>query len=89
MGWNSVCVCWIAFCGGADVVFVADVAAMAMTLEEVTEGVRYGNRSWILHGKTFVWERPFTKVDIKRFGDSLEAWLVCSPSRLTEKYLKP
>jgi len=36
----------------------------------VTEGVRYGNRSWMVHGKTFVWERPFTKADIKRFGDS-------------------
>ena len=47
-----------------------DVAAIALSFSEVTEGVRYGNRSWMVNGKTFVWERPFTKADIKRFGDA-------------------
>lgn len=126
-------------------VTIDEVATIAMALDEVTEGVRYGNRSWLVNGKTFVWERPFTKADIKRFGDEpvpdgpiigvsvedqmekqavlasnpkafftmqhfdgynayliqlnkatkkqvkealLDAWLVCAPARLTEKYLK-
>lgn len=126
-------------------VTIDEVATIAMALDEVTEGVRYGNRSWLVNGKTFVWERPFTKADIKRFGDDpvpdgpiigvsvedqmekqavlasnpkafftmqhfdgynayliqlnkatkkqvkealLDAWLVCAPARLTEKYLK-
>lgn len=49
---------------------IDDVAAIAMDLDEVTEGLRYGNRSWMVNGKTFVWERPFSKADIKRFGDA-------------------
>ncbi|MDO9485121.1 MAG: hypothetical protein Q7K25_03565 [Actinomycetota bacterium] len=126
-------------------VSIDEVAAIALALDEVTEGVRYGNRSWMVNGKTFVWERPFTKADVKRFGDApvpegvilgvsvedqidkqaviasnpkaffnithldgynayliqlnkvtnkqltealLDAWLVCAPARLTEKYLK-
>ncbi len=48
---------------------IDDVAAIALSFAEATEGVRYGNRSWMVQGKTFVWERPFTKADIKRFGD--------------------
>ena len=51
-------------------VTIEDVAAMALALDEVVEGERYGKRSWSVNGKTFVWERPFTKADIKRFGDA-------------------
>jgi hypothetical protein len=46
-----------------------DVARMATGLPEVTEGERHGNRTWSIAGKGFAWDRPFSKADIKRFGD--------------------
>jgi hypothetical protein len=48
-----------------------DVARYALALPEVeeTEGRRGGGRQWTVAGKVFVWERGYTKADLKRFGD--------------------
>src|SRR5215510_15329709 len=48
-----------------------DVARMAAELPEVTEQERHGNRTWFVGGKAFAWDRPFSKADIRRFGDQV------------------
>jgi hypothetical protein len=53
----------------ANVATIDDVALMALELPEVTEGERHGNRTWFVAGKAFAWERPFSKADIRRFGE--------------------
>jgi hypothetical protein len=47
-----------------------DVARLTTELPEVTEGVEKhrGHRTWVVGGKAFAWERPFSKADIKRYG---------------------
>ena len=45
-----------------------EVSRLALDLPEVTEGERHGNLTWSVGGKTFAWERSFSKADIRRFG---------------------
>jgi hypothetical protein len=46
-----------------------DVDAYATSLAGVAVGRRWGNRTWMVGDKGFAWQRPFSKADIKRFGD--------------------
>ena len=132
--------------GSSRMATIDDAARLALDLDEVSEGVRYGHRAWSVDGKVFAWERPYSKADLRRFGDVtppsqpvvavtvedldvkeamlaqetpgfftishfdgypavlielarvsdetlrdalLEAWLVCAPSRLSDRYLEP
>ena len=46
------------------------VASLAMEFPDVAEGTRWGNRTWLVAGKAFAWERPLTKADVRRLGDA-------------------
>jgi hypothetical protein len=48
---------------------IDDVSALAWQLPDVTEGDRHGNRTWFVGRKAFAWERPFSKADLRRFGE--------------------
>ena len=46
-----------------------EVARIALAMPEVSEGESRGTRAWSVRGKTFAWERPYSKADLKRFDD--------------------
>ena len=49
---------------------IADVEQIVATLPAVEDGATWGNRAWKVGGKVFAWERPYSKADLKRFGDT-------------------
>ena len=51
-------------------VSLEEAGRIAQELPEVVQGDRNGRLSWSVAGKTFAWERPFSKADIKRFADA-------------------
>lgn len=46
-----------------------DVDAFAMNLPGVTVGTKWANRTWMVGGKGFAWQRPLRKADLERLGD--------------------
>jgi hypothetical protein len=52
------------------VVTLDDAGQMAMELPAVVESEHRGGRTWNVGGKAFAWERPFSKADLRRFGDA-------------------
>jgi hypothetical protein len=50
-------------------VTLEEVETYLAALPEISEGSSYGNRSWEVAGTGFAWIRPFSKADIKRFGE--------------------
>ncbi|SDE14294.1 MmcQ/YjbR family DNA-binding protein [Auraticoccus monumenti] len=46
-----------------------DVRRLARELPGVSETTSYGQVAWAVAGKAFVWERPFSGADRRRFGD--------------------
>ena len=48
---------------------IDDVAAIAAALPEVEERERHGARTWFVGKNAFLWERGYSKADLKRFGD--------------------
>lgn len=45
-----------------------DVNGIAAALDGVSIGTSYRNRAWNVGKKSFAWERPLSKADVKRFG---------------------
>lgn len=49
---------------------IENVERFVVTLPEVTEGLKWGCRTWIVGGKGFCWPRPLSAKDIEHLGDA-------------------
>jgi hypothetical protein len=47
-----------------------DVRRIALALPETSEGTSWGNASWRVRDKLFVWERPLRPGDLRALGDA-------------------
>ncbi|HUA05705.1 MAG TPA: MmcQ/YjbR family DNA-binding protein [Solirubrobacteraceae bacterium] len=47
-----------------------DVRRLALALPETSEGTSWGNVSWRVRDKPFVWERPLRASDVRALGDA-------------------
>ncbi|HUS29319.1 MAG TPA: hypothetical protein VMZ53_12460 [Kofleriaceae bacterium] len=47
------------------------VNAHAMKFPDVSVGTKWGNRTWMINNKGFVWQRPLRASDLKRLGDEV------------------
>ena len=52
-------------------VSLEDVGRLVAELPETVETTRHGYRTWAVGGKGYAWERPFSKADLKRFGNEV------------------
>jgi hypothetical protein len=50
-------------------VSLEDVQRLVGQLPETVETTKHGRRTWAVGGKGYAWERPFSKADLKRYGD--------------------
>jgi hypothetical protein len=46
-----------------------DIDELATSFPGVTVATKWGNRTYLAGGRFFAWHRPFSKADIRRFGD--------------------
>jgi hypothetical protein len=46
-----------------------DVARLALALPQTSEGTSWGQRTWKVKDKSFVWERPLRRSDVEALGD--------------------
>jgi hypothetical protein len=47
-----------------------DVRRLALALPDTSEGTSFGNRSWRVKDKSFVWERPLRRSDLTALGEA-------------------
>ncbi len=47
-----------------------DVRRLALSLSETSERPQWGNASWRVRDKPFVWERPLRAADLRALGDT-------------------
>ncbi len=45
------------------------VEQFVVSLPEVTEGLKWGNRTWLVGGKGFCWPRPLSAKEVELLGD--------------------